>query len=169
MPHTNLYFRGLVLLLFLSGIYSMLLSGCTSARARHTPGAAQTPQPFLLFQKTPCYGFCPAYDAKIYEDGGINYIGYRNAPVEDTLQLCLPKQDLLQLKKAAKALNYTSLQSAYRSQRTDQPSTYVTFYQNGREVKRIRHQEGGPEQLLQFQEMLDNLVMRLVEERIKKE
>ncbi|MBF9254353.1 hypothetical protein I2I11_13690 [Pontibacter sp. 172403-2] len=168
MPHPGLYFRAPVLLLFLSGFCGILLSGCAAATACHTSDVAQTPQPLLLFQKTPCYGSCPAYDATIYEDGSITYIGYRNAPVEDTLQLCLPKQDLQQLQKAVEALNYTSLQNVYRSQRTDQPSTYLTFYQNSREVKRIRHQEGGPPELLQFQEMVEELVMRLVEEKVAK-
>ena len=105
----------------------------------------------------------------IYEDGSITYIGYRNAPVEDTLQLRLPKQNLQQLQEALAALNYISLQSTYLSQRTDQPSTYLTFYQNCREVKRIKHQEGGPPELLQFQEMVEGMITGLVEERIKQE
>lgn len=164
MPHSRSYFHTLVLLL--AGLCSLPLSGCRNAAASDT---VQASQPLLLFQKTPCYGFCPAYDATIYEDGSITYIGYRNAPIEDTLQLCLTSGQLQQLKTSMDSLNYASLQSAYLSQRTDQPSTYFTFYQNGREVKRIKHQEGGPPELLQFQDMIEGMVTGLVAERMMEE
>ncbi len=141
----------------------VLLSGCLASASCSTSASAVTAEPLLLFQKTPCYGSCPAYDATFYTDGRITYVGYRHAPVEDTLQLCLTTYELQQLKKALADLPYTSFADAYRSQRTDQPSTYLTFYQNSQPVKRIRHQEDGPAQLVQFQMMVAQLVLEKVE------
>ncbi|WP_347156878.1 DUF6438 domain-containing protein [Pontibacter chitinilyticus] len=144
-------------------------SGCTTSAVCQTSAAGQPAESLLFFQKTPCYGTCPAYDAMIYANGSITYTGYRYAPVQDTVQFCLPKQDLQQLKKDIEALHYTSLQDNYRAQRTDMPSTYLTFYKEGREAKRIRHQQGGPEALLQFKGKVEQLFTDLLAKKLAAE
>jgi hypothetical protein len=35
----------------------------------------------LVFQRTPCYGTCPAYTATIFRSGKVSYTGERSVPV----------------------------------------------------------------------------------------
>ncbi|MFD2247783.1 DUF6438 domain-containing protein [Pontibacter ruber] len=120
-------------------------------------------QVFLIFQKTPCFGICPSYEATIYENGSITYVGWEHVPLKDTVELHLSAPEVKSLQEEVKQLNYSELQDAYLTQWSDMPSTYSTFYANGKEVKRVKHQEGGPEKLLQFQEHLHKRIMDLVE------
>ncbi|WP_415837241.1 DUF6438 domain-containing protein [Pontibacter korlensis] len=136
------------------------MSSCTNSTAR-----SNTPQELLLFQKTPCYGTCPAYNATFYSDGTVLYEGLRYVPVQDTLSLRLTKNQLQEVQATLKDLNHTSLENNYLSTFTDIPSSYLTFYKDNKEVKRIKHQQEGPEKLQQVIKQLHELVMQLLNER----
>ncbi|RIJ41504.1 DUF6438 domain-containing protein [Pontibacter oryzae] len=121
--------------------------------------------PILMFQKTPCYGTCPAYNATFYSNGKVYYEGLRYAPLQDTATFYLSGQQLHTLQKQLKDLKYTSLDDSYLSPYTDLPSSYFTFYQNGMEAKRVKHQRGGPDALQQFVTYLEGEVARLATEK----
>ncbi|WP_299757470.1 DUF6438 domain-containing protein [uncultured Pontibacter sp.] len=141
----------------------ILLSSCTKVKSQINQVQAQVqPQKLLLFQKTPCYGTCPAYNATFYTDGSVFYEGFRYAPVQDTLTLQLSKEQLQTLKITVKDLDYTSLKDNYLSPYTDLPSSYLTFYEQDKEVRRIKHQQEGPKQLQEFIKELEQLVMQLL-------
>ena len=157
----------LLLLLLMSMLGSCASKGiCQSGELKQADAA-----PLLQFQKAPCYGPCPAYEANIMEDGSINLVSWGNiaVPENDTVQLCFEKQELQQLKKAIDKLNYASLQDAYLTEWTDWPSSYLTFYQNGKAVKRVKHQQGGPEALVSFLDNLHQQLMDLVAKQAKKD
>jgi hypothetical protein len=146
-------------------LFSVLFYSCTAANMCQTTSSSQPKKQLLQFMKAPCYGPCPAYQADIMDDGSITFISWgniANVAEDDTLQFCLSKKELQQLKADLKALNYTSLQDAYLSDWSDRPSTYLTIYQDGKVVKRVKHQEGGPESLLNFQKSLDQTIMNSV-------
>ena len=154
--------------LLLLGLVLLLASGCArgtaNQRINHSPGTdTGPPQKLLLFQKTPCYGTCPAYNATFYSDGTIHYEGFRYVPVTGALTLHLSEKQLQQLKETLDNLDYTSLEDTYLSPYTDLPSSYLTFYENDREVRRIKHQQDGPETLQQTITYLHELVMELLE------
>ncbi|WP_460879157.1 DUF6438 domain-containing protein [Pontibacter rugosus] len=121
-----------VLLLLCNMVMLFMLSCCTSIATKPD----ETAQPVLHFQKTPCFGTCPAYDATFYADGSISYNGYRNAPVQGEQQLVLNHVQLRRLYQQIEQLNYMSFKDTYTSTFTDQPATYLTFYQEGTEVKK---------------------------------
>ncbi len=127
------------------------------------PAQQQVALPLLHFQKTPCLGRCPSYEATVYTNGQIRYKGYEHTALSDTATMVFGKADLDALKTELEALQAMPLQDAYLTQWSDMPSTYTTFYQNGKETKRVKHQEGGPEALLQFQEKLHQKLMQLAE------
>lgn len=154
--------------LLLLGLVLLLASGCARGNANKSINHAQgkdaaPPQKLLLFQKTPCYGTCPAYNATFYSDGTINYEGFRYVPVTGTLTLQLSEKQLQQVKEMLHKLDYTSLKYTYLSPYTDLPSSYLTFYENDREVRRIKHQQDGPEALQGTITYLHKLVMELLE------
>lgn len=154
--------------LILLGLVLLLASGCARGSANQSINQSQgtdaaPPQKLLLFQKTPCYGTCPAYNVTFYSDGTVLYEGFRYVPVTDTLTLQLSEKQLQEVKEMLRKLDYTSLNDTYLSPYTDLPSSYLTFYENDREVRRIKHQQNGPETLQQTITYLHELVMELLE------
>ncbi|WP_114778861.1 DUF6438 domain-containing protein [Botryobacter ruber] len=119
-------------------------------------------QLLLLYQKTPCYGTCPAFDAHIYTDGTIIFKAWAHVPFTDTLASKLTPKELERLKRDLNHLPYQGWRTTYLSQRTDQPSTITTFYEAGREAKSVKHQEGGPEDLQLFQKKMDALLLGVI-------
>ncbi|WP_242918317.1 DUF6438 domain-containing protein [Pontibacter liquoris] len=158
--------RPILLRFLLTGLCAGLLAGCRAAAPDQAAGKAPA-QPLLFFQKPPCYGTCPAYEATFYENGSITYIGYQYAPAADTLYLHLAEPALQQLRQEIDSLHYTSLQPTYLSRATDRPVTNFTFYLDGKVAKRIKHQQGGPPELLQFQKMLETLLTELIAKKEK--
>ncbi|MDX5420556.1 MAG: DUF6438 domain-containing protein, partial [Hymenobacteraceae bacterium] len=124
--------------------------------------------PFLLFQKTPCLGICPAYEATVYENGSIRYVGWDHVPVKDTVTFQFSPEEMKELREEVGKLDYLNLQETYLTDWSDMPATISTFYENNREVKRVKHQEGGPQPLRDYQEKLHKRLMKLVEEEYKR-
>ncbi len=141
------------------------MNGCNASQALSNSEAGQANQPLLLFQKSPCLGTCPAYNATIYQDGSISFVEFRNALAQDTIQLQLSEEELQQLKQELERLNYKDLQDSYLTNWSDISTTYLTFYEAGKEVKQVRHEEGGPQELIQFQEWLHTLIWQRAEEK----
>lgn len=138
------------------------LSVCCRSSSASAPQEAKAPLPYLLLQKPPCFGPCPAYEATIYTNGSILFTGWREVPaVADTITLQFTPEELQKLQADIKNLNISELEKGYPSQWTDTPTFYLSFYEAGEVVKRIKHQEGGPAELLRFEEDLDNLLRRL--------
>ncbi|WP_377479386.1 DUF6438 domain-containing protein [Pontibacter toksunensis] len=150
--------------LFLT-LFWMLLTGCSTSKAQTILASADETKPLLLFQKTPCFGTCPAYNATIYENGSIQFTEFKNALAQDTLILQLAEYELQQLKEKVALLHYKELQNRYLSNWSDISSTYFTFYESGKKVKRVKHEEGGPQQLIQFQEWLHQVIWELAEDK----
>ncbi|MBX0331755.1 hypothetical protein K3G39_00740 [Pontibacter sp. HSC-14F20] len=147
------------------GLGLFLMTACSTAQTSNarTPGT-----PLLHFQKTPCLGICPSYEATILENGSIRYIGYSHVPVIDTVIFTLPAPQLEMLRKEVAQLNYTSLQDTYLTNWSDMPSTITIFYESGKVVKQVKQEEGGPNTLLDFQEKIHTLIMGMADDEAKK-
>lgn len=143
----------------------VLVAACSTAQHKAQPGQDI---PLLHFQKTPCLGICPSYEATIAANGKIRYIGYEHVPLQDTAYFELPQQELRALQQEIAQLHYTAFQDNYHTDWSDMPSTIVTFFEKGKEVKRVKHQEGGPQRLLHFNEQLHLRLMQLAEEEARK-
>ncbi|MHA6247726.1 DUF6438 domain-containing protein [Pontibacter sp. CAU 1760] len=144
-------------------LFTALVGACAKPAAQTITAQDAAISPLLLFQKTPCLGLCPAYNATIYQDGRVVYVPFKNALAQDTLLMQMGRAEMDSLTKRIEKLDYHALDNTYLSGWSDISSTYTTFYQDGQAAKRIKHQEGGPEQLLQFQ----NWVHQLLERQVK--
>ncbi|MCC9138015.1 DUF6438 domain-containing protein [Pontibacter silvestris] len=150
---------------FCTAFLSCSSSSASVASKNGAASNARTDIQFLYIQKTSCLGTCPSYEASISTEGNITYVGRRYVPITDTLQLTLPQEDLAKLQKEVKKLDYSQWQSSYLTDWSDMPSTIMAFYEDGQKVKQIKHQRGGPQELIQFQEMLHKMIMKLVEDK----
>lgn len=143
---------------------TLSFSGCRN----QLQASQKQPTPLLHFQKTVCLGTCPAYEAAIATNGNVTFIGFDHVPSTDTLYFKLSAEKLDSLKNEIDSLDYNTLQDLYPTQWSDMPSTIITFYENGKEVKRVKHIEGGPAALKQFQDKLNKTLLHLAEKAAAK-
>ena len=146
--------------LVVSAVFLLMSYSCKSQQKADRQEQAM---PLLHFQKTTCLGSCPAYQAHIATDGQVIFIGFAHVPTTDSLFFQLSAIQLDSLKTEIDALNYTTLQDLYPTQWSDMPSTHTTFYKDGKEVKHVKHREGGPETLRNFQNWLDKILLAMAE------
>ncbi len=138
---------------------SLLSCKSTGAKAASVSGGDV---PLLMFQKTPCFGTCPSYEALIYTNGHVRFIPWEHVPVTDTLTFQLTGKELNELTAAIVDLNYKTLENLYKTEWTDMPATHLYFYEAGKEVKHIKHEEGGPEKLIKFNDKVHQLIWKYV-------
>lgn len=106
-----------------------------------------TSEPVLVFQRTPCYGRCPAYTATIFADGRVEYDGQRSVPLLGKHTLRLPVATVSQLLAEAKRIHFTELQSEYKGHTTDLPATSITVHPVGQPLKTVYAEEDIPKNL----------------------
>jgi len=103
----------------------------------------------LVYQRTPCFGTCPAYTATVFRDGRVSYYGDRFVPVKGQQMLSLPQPMVQELLDGARRINFTQLPTEYRSNVTDLPGTYVTVYLPGQQRHKVFAERGAAPKELQ--------------------
>jgi hypothetical protein len=149
-------------------LFLFSLPGAIGCSAPQNSKQKRPDVPYLLFQKTPCLGVCPSYEATIHENGSIRYVGWEHVPVQDTVYFQFSPEEMKELRREVEKLNYPALQDTYLTDWSDMPSTITTFYKGGKEVKRVKQEEGGPQSLLDFQEKLHKRITALAEEEARR-
>lgn len=91
----------------------------------------------LVFQRTACYGTCPAYTATVFRDGRVAYLGERFVPVLGPRTLSLPPATVSALLNEARRINFNGLAHHYTSNVSDLPATIITVYQPGQARYRV--------------------------------
>ncbi|MCC3157452.1 DUF6438 domain-containing protein [Hymenobacter sp. 15J16-1T3B] len=140
-------------------------------RGRVEEGAEKTPlgvnqgapaqaagAPVLVLRKTPCLGPCPHFEASIYADGRVHYVGYRNVAKVGTYELQLPADAVREMMRRADEIGFSNFQDQYVSGATDMPSTYLTYNRPGQPGKTVQVEEGAPGELMGLLNYVGNLV-----------
>ncbi|WP_375434508.1 DUF6438 domain-containing protein [uncultured Hymenobacter sp.] len=103
--------------------------------------------PVIVFRKTPCFGRCPHYEARIYADGRMRYEGFQYAPVEGKRELQLPVATVKTILDEARVLHFTELPERYTLGASDLPATSLTISPVGGPAKTVTAEEGVPADL----------------------
>ena len=116
------------------------------------------PEIFVLasIQKTPCFGRCPVYEARIYSDGKVVYHGNRFVTKRGLFQSFLEEGQLQLLIDKANELDFFSLKPEYPEKADrilDFPDTITYFQHEGKELK-VYNNHAAPQQLLAFEKFL---------------
>ncbi|RZK24006.1 MAG: hypothetical protein EOO56_03070 [Hymenobacter sp.] len=103
----------------------------------------------LVFQRTLCYGTCPAYTATVFRSGKVSYYGERFVPVLGQHALSLDQPTVAAMLAEARRINFNSLLPNYRAQVSDQPGTIITTYLPGQKPHQVMAEQGAAPALLQ--------------------
>ena len=112
---------------------------------------------FASIKRTPCYGRCPIYEAKIYNSGFVVYEGKRFVDKEGVFTTKLDSDQLSQISQKASELRFFELNDEYDSPVTDFPTTYTSI-KNGNITKMVKNRVGGPENLKALESFLDEML-----------
>ena len=119
--------------------------------ATKAPVAAKSEAaPVLTFERTPCFGTCPAYTMQVFADGRVAYEGRRGVPMLGTKELKLPASAVADLLRQAKEARFEQFQDRYSMNTTDLPSTIIAVRQPNGQLKTVVLEEGAPENVRQL-------------------
>lgn len=133
--------------------FSLALPACAQRKVPRKPKAAataavpKTQEPVLVYQRTPCYGRCPAYTATIFADGRVEYNGQRFVPLLGKHTLSLPPATVAAMLAEAKRINFSALADRYAGNTSDLPATIITVHPAGQPLHAVYASEGIPENL----------------------
>ncbi|MBF9142249.1 DUF6438 domain-containing protein [Hymenobacter properus] len=140
-------------LLLLLSFFSLSVPACaqkTTVQKTKTKKASKkaTPTeagPVLTFERTPCFGTCPAYTMQVYADGRVAYEGRHNVPLIGKKELKLPAAVVADMLRQAKEAHFETFATQYRSGVTDMPSTIVAIRQPDGSFKKVTAESAVPE------------------------
>ncbi len=149
----------------------LLLSVCTlgsckshkKVAEKNTENVVQImPQQIFALELTPCYGTCPTYKVKVFENDSLVYEGIRFVAKEGNISKKLPQGTVSQLVEKFRGANFFKFQNQYTSNMTDFPTTYISFTDKGI-TKKIMDYYKAPESLRQLEKLISDLVNDEVE------
>lgn len=106
--------------------------------------------PVLTFERTRCFGKCPAYVMQVFADGRVAYEGRRDVPVMGTKEFKLPAATVADLLRTAQEAHFDQFQNRYSQNTSDLPSTVVTIRQPNGQLKTVSVEEGEPANVRMF-------------------
>lgn len=118
---THKHIRGGILLLLFSII------SCV------TPKSTKNQHPIIEIERTPCFGKCPVYILKIYENGNIDYNGVKNVARKGKETIQLNSKQHKNLIKQFESLPFSDYKTEYGKQIRDITYIYVTY--KGKKIK----------------------------------
>ncbi|MCI1186261.1 DUF6438 domain-containing protein [Hymenobacter sp. DH14] len=113
-----------------------------TTKATATPAPAG---PVLTFERTPCFGACPAYSMQVYADGRVAYEGRHSVPLMGKRDLKLPATAVAEMLRQAKAARFETFDKEYLTGATDLPSTVVAIRQPDGSFKKVKAESNAPE------------------------
>ncbi|MBD2770329.1 hypothetical protein IC235_20775 [Hymenobacter sp. BT664] len=120
------------------------------------PAVSAEADPVLIFERTRCFGTCPAYSMRVFADGHIAYQGDWGVPILGPKELKLPPATLAEILRQAQKARFDQFKSLYSQNTSDLPSTIASIRQADGRMKTVVVEEGAPENVLAFFSYLTN-------------
>ncbi|TGE15206.1 DUF6438 domain-containing protein [Hymenobacter elongatus] len=118
-------------------------------------------EPVMLFKRTPCFGPCPHYEATIYADGRVSYIGYRYVRLTGSHELKMPVATVTTILADARRLRFATYNERYSQGSTDLPSTILSIRQPNGMLKTVQAEEGTPSELTALLTYISNEIEKI--------
>ena len=123
----------------------------------------------VSFQRTACFGKCPAYKMEIFKDGKAKYQGFANIPRVGSHEAKVTSDVIKMIQKKALDVKYFELANQYPTNGTDisdipKAISYVRF---GNDGKMIVDNFDAPKELIEFEKWLETLADSFVWKEMK--
>jgi len=122
--------------------------------------AAQEGPIMITLSRTVCFGFCPAYQVSISEDGEVVYVGEQFVNVRGEQRAQIPREDVQRLLARFDEIGFDSLQDSYRAAVSDHPTYTITLERNGQHKVLVDYagvNAGMPRAVRELQDEIDRV------------
>jgi len=115
-------------------------------------------------KREPCYGKCPSYEVKLYDDGTIKYNGKANVKNIGYYIAYTSKQAIVNIQTKAEEIGYFGMKKQYPA--SGQPQIYdvpqvTTFIKIGDKEHRITNRHDGPAVLFKLEDYIEQQLENL--------
>ena len=119
------------------------------------------------FEKTPCFGTCPVFKVAIQKSGKATWKGISNVEKMGDWEAKLDDRTLKAIKDQAYKLGYFDLYDKYPIEGEVADATITkTFLRFGDMQKSVKHTFGGPDNLVAFENYLNEIINKMAWKRI---
>ncbi len=120
------------------------------------------PELVASIRRTPCFGSCPVYEIKLFQDGSVHYTGRKNVAMIGQYRAKADRTFMEQLMRKAQELKYFEFQERYPASGmiSDLPLT-ITYFRQGARYKLINDYFDSPKDLQLFEKFLDEMFTKL--------
>ena len=148
--------------------FAILLISCATTKEakidkketakQHFENIAKDDSLFASIKRGVCYGTCPAYELKIYNNGYTVMTGSRNVPLIGKYSTTLTLEKMHAFINKANDIGYLKMNDVYDNKMvTDLPETTTSIVVKGKR-KTVRRRYQYPKEILSFEELFDNLL-----------
>jgi len=135
-------------------IFGILLFGIAEPQTSNvnqeyypSPADSAVTKPLITLERTQCYGTCPGYELKIYENRLIIYRGKSFVKIKGEVKDTLSQTQLDRLINLFRDANYFTLKHRYQEQsscalRATDHSSVITSFRDGGKYEKIDHYLG---------------------------
>jgi len=129
----------------------VLIVGCKSVQTQSDD------VPVIAMTKTLCMGTCPDYDISIFPDGKVVLNARQFLELQGNYESQLGEGQLEGLINKFETSGFDSFQRSYKSNRSDLPTTTVTFNYQGK-TKKVVDYDGAPAELRGLEQEIHSLI-----------
>lgn len=108
----------------------------------------------ISLNKTACFGTCPVYKIKIYNNQSAIFEGVKFVEKEGSYNFKISKKEINTILKKAKKINFQKMEDEYTELITDLPTTYIMINN-----KQIKDYYGAPKELKELEEIIENIFL----------
>lgn len=113
---------------------------------------------FASIEKSPCFGQCPVYTMKIYNNGVVKYSGKNFVTRTGNYVMEISRDQMLAFINKANSIKYMEMDDTYDNPRvTDVPSATTSIVID-RKRKQVKRRFGYPKELIEYEKLFDDLL-----------
>ena len=140
-------------------VFSILL-GCKAGQVTEGDNLV------ISMKKTPCMGPCPDFDLTIYKNGFVELDARQHLDLTGKFTSNVSEEFLNELIGKFEENNFESFKDSYVSNKTDLPTTFITFQKEGFK-KKIEDYDGAPKNLKDLEKAVEALISELKWKAVK--
>ena len=116
--------------------------------------------PVIYFDRSACFGACPAYTLTLRGDGSAEYIGRSNVENVGVYQSTVDRKSLLLLANEFEKIKFFTLKEVYDAEVTDIP-TFTLRYTLNDSTKTVTDRFAPPPGLRDLEKLIDEIADKL--------
>ncbi len=120
-------------------------------------GQAEADSLFMTFERTPCFGKCPAFRVNIYRGGYATYEGTQFSEYMGKHMGAFSKETPLAILAEAERIGFFGMEKKYDAPVTDLPSM-ITEIRTKEKQHKVLARVGTPKELKEFGKYMDALI-----------